>query len=193
MRLFALDVFLILKSRATGDGDSVTGESTACGSVLTALAVLFAPPHPHCDFLGMAAVMLEHPQFCGCKCGHAVSGRPGFLTGTIRRSLACVHFVERCPRMHGSLNTDVSFRARPCQVYIIPGHLHAVYDRHFESIMSEYGPMRQRESVRCLRFLCAVPLSEAASISRLQACRGTARKGACSSRTALVEDRLRLA
>lgn len=67
--------------------------------------------------------------------------------------------------MHGSLNTDVSFRVRQGQVYIIPGHLHAVYDRHFESIMSEYGPVRQRESVRYWRFVCAVPLSRATSIS----------------------------
>lgn len=125
-----------MKSRATGDGDSVTGESAGCGSVLTGLAVLLAPPHPHCDLRGMAAVMLEHPQLCGCRCGHAVSGRPGFLTGTIRRSLACVHFVERWPRMHGSLNTDVSFRARKGQAYVIPGHLHAVYDRHLQNIMS---------------------------------------------------------
>lgn len=38
--------------------------------------------------------------------------------------------------MHGSLNTDVSFRVRVVQVYIIPGHLQAIYDRHFEGIMS---------------------------------------------------------
>lgn len=32
---------------------------------------------------------------------HELSGRPGFRTGTMTRSLAWLHLVERCPRIQG--------------------------------------------------------------------------------------------
>lgn len=62
-------------------------------------------PQPHFCFFGIAAVTRpqEHGRDAGC--GQVLSGRPGFRTGTISRSLACVHLVERCPRIQGSLKT----------------------------------------------------------------------------------------
>ena len=53
--------------------------------------------------IGMATV-IELQLHCTSRgCGHALSGRPGFLTNSITLSLACVHLVDRCPRMHGPL------------------------------------------------------------------------------------------
>lgn len=56
----------------------------------------------HCCLRGMAAVTPAHPQFLLGGCGHELNGRPGFRTGTMRRSLAWVHFVDRWPRIQGS-------------------------------------------------------------------------------------------
>src|SRR3569833_379654 len=53
------------------------------------------PPHRHFWTLGIAAVTPPHPQGLFGGCGHALSGRPGFRTGTISRSFAWLHFVER--------------------------------------------------------------------------------------------------
>lgn len=63
-------------------------------------------PQRHFCFLGKAAVTAAQPQGCDEGCGHELSGRPGLRTGTISRSLAWVHLVERWPRMHGSLHHD---------------------------------------------------------------------------------------
>jgi hypothetical protein len=63
-------------------------------------------PHPHFCFLGMAAVTVAQEQGREEGCGHELRGRPGLRTGTMRRSLACVHLVDRWPRMHGSLRCD---------------------------------------------------------------------------------------
>ena len=60
----------------------------------------------HFCFLGKAAVTAAQPQGCAEGCGHELRGRPGLRTGTMSRSLACVHLVERWPRMHGSLHDD---------------------------------------------------------------------------------------
>lgn len=63
-------------------------------------------PQRHFCFLGIAAVTAAQPQICDEGCGHELSGRPGLRTGTMSRSEACVHLVERWPRMHGSLHND---------------------------------------------------------------------------------------
>jgi hypothetical protein len=60
-------------------------------------------PQWHVCFRGIAAVTLPHPQGESRGWGHALKGLPGFRTGTMSLSLACVHFVDRWPRMHGSL------------------------------------------------------------------------------------------
>jgi hypothetical protein len=57
--------------------------------------------HMHARVRGIAAVTLEQPQFGGCA--HELRGRPGLRTGIIIRSFWCVHLVDLCPRMHGSL------------------------------------------------------------------------------------------
>ena len=54
-----------------------------------------SPPQWHVCFLGIAAVTLPQPHAWVLGCGHALSGLPGFLTGTISLSSACVHFVDR--------------------------------------------------------------------------------------------------
>jgi hypothetical protein len=51
---------------------------------------------------GMAAVTTLQWQSREEGCGQLLSGRPGLLTGTMTRSLACWHFVDRWPRIHGS-------------------------------------------------------------------------------------------
>lgn len=61
-------------------------------------------PQPHFCFFGIAAVTAAQEQGRDAGCGHELNGRPGFRTGTISRSVACVHFVERWPRMQGSLS-----------------------------------------------------------------------------------------
>lgn len=61
-------------------------------------------PQWHVCFLGMAAVTLPQPHACCGGCGQTLSGLPGFLTGTISLSFAWVHFVDRWPRIQGSLN-----------------------------------------------------------------------------------------
>ena len=73
------------------------------GSFLISADALFEDPQPHFCLRGMAAVTAaqEHERDDGC--GHELSGRPGFRTGTMSRSFACVHLVERWPRMQGSL------------------------------------------------------------------------------------------
>lgn len=62
-----------------------------------------SPTHSHFLFLGMATVTSLHPQLLPRVWGHSFSGLPGLRTGTMTRSLAWLHVVERWPRMHGSL------------------------------------------------------------------------------------------
>ena len=52
-------------------------------------------PQPHVCFRGMAAVTPAHPHCRDGGCGHRLRGLPGFRTGTMRRSFAWLHFVER--------------------------------------------------------------------------------------------------
>lgn len=61
-----------------------------------------SPTHSHFLFLGMATVTSLHPQLLPRVWGHSFSGLPGLRTGTMTRSLAWLHVVERWPRMHGS-------------------------------------------------------------------------------------------
>lgn len=110
-------------------------------------------PHRHFCFLGMAAVTAAHEQGRDEGCGQELNGRPGFRTGTISRSLACVHLVERWPRMQGSLHymalatmvwatgtvaqcrqgiTDVAALKYP--IAYVPGHLLPIYERHFKDV-----------------------------------------------------------
>jgi hypothetical protein len=74
-------------------------------SVFKSASISVEGPQLHFCFRGMAAVTAvpeeqEHGFDEGC--GHELKGLPGFRTGTMSRSFACVHFVERWPRMHGS-------------------------------------------------------------------------------------------
>jgi len=86
-------------------GEGMSGMADATGRGWTAGGVPLDVPVPqwHFCFRGMAAVTLEQPHSWLWRWGHALNGLPGFLTGTINRSFACVHFVDRCPRMQGSL------------------------------------------------------------------------------------------
>jgi len=60
-------------------------------------------PHTHFCFRGIAT--FTPPQAHGFPGGHGhvLSGRPGFRTGTMTRSLKWLHFVDRWPRMQGAL------------------------------------------------------------------------------------------
>lgn len=84
-----------------GDGAFGAGEASADDPSLDAPG-LDVPQRQVC-FRGIAAVTLAHPHCRDGGCGHRLRGRPGFRTGTMRRSLAWLHLVERCPRIHGSL------------------------------------------------------------------------------------------
>lgn len=89
-----------------GVGLGSSGEVAGLVSSLSALdcgVVLFEVPQPHVCLLGMAAVTVPQLHGFDAGCGHELSGRPGFRTGTMSRSLAWVHLVERWPRMQGSL------------------------------------------------------------------------------------------
>jgi hypothetical protein len=76
-----------------------------CAAALCACVLL---PQWHVCFLGIAAVTLPQPHACCGGCGQTLSGLPGFLTGTISLSFAWVHFVDRWPRIQGSLDRKVS-------------------------------------------------------------------------------------
>lgn len=65
-------------------------------------AAVSGGPQWHFCLLGIAAVTAAHAHGREDGCGHELNGRPGFRTGTMSRSLACVHLVERWPRMQGS-------------------------------------------------------------------------------------------
>ena len=83
----------------------------------------------------MAAVTLPQEQGREAGWGQLLRGLPGFLTGTISRSLACVHLVERWPRMQGSLQGQQLAKSTESRVPIgskgnIPGHLYSVDERH---------------------------------------------------------------
>jgi hypothetical protein len=99
-----------LPARAEVEGVGVglgsSGEVAGLVSSVSALdcgVVLFEVPQPHVCLLGMAAVTVPQLHGFDAGCGHELSGRPGFRTGTMSRSLAWVHLVERWPRMQGSL------------------------------------------------------------------------------------------
>lgn len=84
----------------------VTGTPLPSPSILGSSSASSDGPQWHFCLRGMAAVMAvldAQEQGRDDGCGHELSGRPGFRTGTMRRSFACVHLVERWPRMHGSL------------------------------------------------------------------------------------------
>jgi hypothetical protein len=76
-----------------------------CAAALCACVLL---PQWHVCFLGIAAVTLPQPHACCGGCGQTLSGLPGFLTGTISLSFAWVHFVDRWPRIQGSLDRGIS-------------------------------------------------------------------------------------
>lgn len=94
------------------DGVEAVGEWNALlvGEDLEAFPLGFEP-HPHLRARGMAAVTLPHEHACSGGWGQTLSGRPGFRTETINRSSAWLHFVERWPRMHGSLRGDTRLAA----------------------------------------------------------------------------------
>lgn len=85
-----------------GTGDGAFGAGEASAEELSLDAPGLDVPQPQVCFRGIAAVTLAHPHWRDGGCGHRLSGRPGFRTGTMRRSLAWLHLVERCPRIHGS-------------------------------------------------------------------------------------------
>lgn len=76
-----------------GDGAFGAGEVSAEEPSLDAPG-LDVPQRQVC-FRGIAAVTLAHPHCRDGGCGHRLRGRPGFRTGTMRRSLAWLHLVER--------------------------------------------------------------------------------------------------
>lgn len=95
-----------LRERRVGD---LCGLVTAPEPVLLLLPPPLLP-QPHFRVRGIAAVTLVvaqvHPLFGGC--GHMLSGRPGLRTGSMTRSAEWLHFVDRWPRMQGSLDKKVS-------------------------------------------------------------------------------------
>lgn len=67
--------------------------------------------HRQVCFLGMAAVTAAQEHGLEAGWGHELKGRPGLRTGTMRRSLAWLHFVERWPRIQGSLSPRCQYRS----------------------------------------------------------------------------------
>ena len=105
------DDFCTLNATFVGEGRSGIIDDPPAGSIAPLEAALGAGepvPQPHVCFLGIAAVTLPQPQACCGGCGQTLRGLPGFLTGTISLSLECVHFVDRWPRIQGSLGREVS-------------------------------------------------------------------------------------
>lgn len=92
-----------------GDAGTVSfaGEP-AWDEALSLIALDLDVPQLHVCLRGMAAVTPVHPHCRDGGCGHKLRGLPGFRTGIMRRSFAWLHFVERCPRIHGSLGWIVS-------------------------------------------------------------------------------------
>lgn len=80
-----------------GAGEAACDVAPFCG------ALDLDVPQPHVCFRGIAAVTPAHPHCREGGCGHRLRGLPGFRTGTMRRSFAWLHFVERWPRIQGSL------------------------------------------------------------------------------------------
>jgi hypothetical protein len=108
MRLRARDLGEIgALKKARFDGDRGVFEVEALPLPLAPLTPAALPddldPQPHLRERGRAAVTVAHAQPLFGGCGQMLSGRPGFRTGSITRSLAWLHFVERWPRMQGSL------------------------------------------------------------------------------------------
>ena len=86
--LCTLNAALVGETGSAGNGVDGWGVASA-GIVLEVL-----PPQRQACFFGMAAVTLPQPQGRSRGCGHALSGLPGFRTGTINLSFAWLHFVD---------------------------------------------------------------------------------------------------
>lgn len=97
------DAFCTLNAALVGEMDSAGNGAEDCTVTSIGVVLEVLSPQRQACFFGIAAVTL--PQLHGRSrgCGHALSGLPGFRTGTISLSLAWLHFVDRWPRMHGSL------------------------------------------------------------------------------------------
>ena len=88
-------LFTRKEARVGEVGVSVGEWEWECSSGTESRSLPVSGPHPHFCFRGIAT--LTPPQEQGLPGGHGqvLRGRPGFLTGTITRSLKWLHLVDR--------------------------------------------------------------------------------------------------